>query len=437
MSKHLTICRIIQEKRNLVVILVTLLVASPIALQILLKPVSFLFADDWLLLEYLTPYKSLEMTQLFGLVNGHNVLTTKLSLILFSHFFGANTLSAFALLNLILGSIACILILRKFFLNESYSFNTIIVAAVFFFNFKQAQNYNMVISAHFIHSLLCIAVYLSVVNSRFRKLRYAPLVAAPFTGGFGISLLVLEGYLSARQFLCEKKIRYSLNFLACLFIFTVAYGLNLALGNTISNSPSEGFLSNASSVILHPWLLPNFILSTIGSQFTPSSKHMSTISQIIGLIVLFLLYRIRAQIRGNTDINHALIIVVTSSLLFTFSGYDGTSYSLQNAHSNRYVTCTLLLAILLLAGILNTPGFSFMRLVIPALLLLSLLAGVKSGTEWVSLRSSQSESLERLCYSKSVKDTSECLEIAFSQSFYSDKSSFNERLEQFLKIHRS
>lgn len=425
-----------QDKLKFVIFLIPFIIASLISVQVLLKPISFLFADDWLLLDYLIPSQKVHLSQLLQLVNGHNVLTTKLNLILFSHIFGAKTLTAFALFNLVLALTSCILILRKLITKDMHHTFVIATAAFLFFNLKQAQNYNMIISAHFIHSLLCIVIYLSIENTSARKWRWITLIIAPFTGGFGITLLVLEVYVSIRNYFSKKRVIDLFNIFACLLILMLSYGLNFIYGNTINNTPDSGIFSNLSNAIVHPWYLPSFVLSTLGSQFTPSSKYMSAMSQLIGLFVLILLCKVRAQIRKNVELEHLLFIVVTSSLLFTISGYNGTPESIQNAYSNRYVTSTLLIALVLLVSIIKSPRFPYKKMIIAILLISSLLSGVKSGLEWVNLRSRQSETLERLCYSEFVQDKKECLELTFGESFYSDKLAFEKQLQQFLKVHR-
>jgi len=424
-------------KQNLVLILAICLVSFVIALQIILKPIHFLFADDWLLLEYLIPGEKKNFQELLQLVNGHNILTTKLSLLVISNLFGEDTLTAFALCNLALAAISCVLILRKLIVKASSSYLVVMVAVVIFFNFKQAQNYNMIISAHFIHSLFCVAIYLSITNTKVAKWRFVPLVIAPFSGAFGVTLLVLEVYLSTKQILFNKKFKKILSVVVCCLVFLFSYGYNLLSGNFVNNFTDEEIFADVPFITANPVFLPSFLLSILGSQFTPSSDYMHIVSQLIGLLLLVLLYRVRKQIYRSQEMTQALFVVAAASIMFTISGYDGSSGSIVNAYSNRYVTCTLLLALVVLAASVETPRLAFTKFVIGVLFILSFISGAKSGLEWVNLRSSQSDYLERLCYSKSFEDNRECLEFAWRQSFYLDEMTFEKDLNLFLKIHQN
>ena len=414
---------------------IPLLIAVLIVIQIFFRPVNFLFADDWLLLDYLIPDKKISFFQFFQLINGHNVLTTKLSLVFLTQIFGAKTLIAFALVNVFVAYISSILILRLLTIGKNSLHLMILTGSIFFFNFKQLQNYNMIISAHFLHSLLCIAIYLTLKNSGKEKWRWIPLLVAPFTGGFGITVVMLEGYEVFRRLYADKRIRNFLHLFSCVTILFLAYGINLLSGNVLNNTPQQGFLSNIYSGLLHPWYFPSYILSIFGTPFTPSSKYMSLLSQILGAIVIVLFYRVRNTIGGNTVIRQVVSIVVIASLLFTLSGYDGTSLSLQNAYSNRYTTSTMLLIIALAAGIMNTSGMHYKRITLLVMITLSLTSGLKSGSEWVSLRNHQSQILLRDCRSSLQIDKETCFAMSKSQSFITNPTIFRGKLEEFLRYY--
>jgi hypothetical protein len=411
-----------------------LLISSLIAAQILLKPVSYLFADDWLLLDYLIPSKEIGISELFQLVNGHNVLTTKLSLIILANLVGSNTLTFFALLNVSLGFVSCVLILRGLIVGKPYPFLTVIMGSLLFFNFKQAQNYNMIISAHFIHSLFVIAAYLSIQNSRYRRWRWVAVAMAPFTGGLGIVVVAMEVFFTAQSFRSGKRLTKIVSVSACLFILICSYGINLAIGNTTNNTSESNLFANVSQAFLHPWYLPSFLLSSLGAQFVPSSRFTTITSQIAGLLVVLLVLKARSYILQNKELLNCMLIVAAATLLFVISGYDGTIQSISTAHSNRYVTGTVLGGIALMVSVINIPLFPFRKIVIGTVLIASLFSGAKSGFEWVNVRSAQSQVLEKECGLSKKTHERKCFDLAFSQSFFTNEQEFNMKLQQFLNL---
>jgi hypothetical protein len=424
-----------ETKFNLVLLSFPMLIACLIAIQVLLKPINFLFADDWLLLEYIIPNKGINFTHYFQLINGHNVLTTKLSLVLLEPVFNSDTLTAFFLFNLFLSYLSSIFILLLVTKNRKSSYSVILISSLFFYNFKQLQNYNMIISAHFLHSLFCITLYLFLSNNKYRKWRWIPLVVAPFAGGLGITVVLLEGYESCKGFWLNKRAKSVFSISLCIATLFLAYGLNFLTGNVQNNSPSSGFLTNISSQISHPWYLPSFILSVFGAPFTISSKFMSQLSQILGGIILILLFLVRKNIAKNPIHCQIIFIVTSATLLFAVTGYDGTSESIQNAYSNRYVTSTMLVLIVLAACYMNLPGWSYKKTVFVLMITLSLASGIKSGYEWVSVRSNQSELLERICKSRLQVDKDNCFTLSHSQSFISDSRVFRSNLRDFLDYY--
>jgi hypothetical protein len=426
-----------KNKQTITLILIPFIFAAAISSQVLLKPVNFLFADDWLLLEYLTSEKKISLTELFQLVNGHNVLTTKLILLVLSNLFGANTLVAFTIFNILLAAVACFLIIKKLSNSTPHPYIVTIMGTILFFNYKQAQNYNMIISAHFVHSLICFALYLYIIDSPQRKLRWIPLIIAPFTGGFGITILILEVFLSIKEYLSSKIKSNLRNIFVCASIFMLAYGFNLISRNTINNTADYSYSPNSFSGFLHPWYLPSFFLSTIGSQFIPSSNFMGITSQIAGLIMIILIYKLRNEIREKIYLTAALFVSVITVLLITVNAYDGTYDSLKHAYSNRYVSCTVLIPIVALAVLTQHTNLSFRKFIIMALVISSCFSGLKSGFEWVNIRNSQSVTLEKLCYSKSQSDNKKCIEMSYSQSFYKDQQIFEKRLGEFTDFNRN
>lgn len=213
----------------------------------------------------------------------------------------------------------------------------------------------------------------------------------------------------------------------------LSYGFNFLIGNTVNNTPGKNILANVPHIAASPFYLPSFLLSTLGAQFTPSSAYMIYVSQLLGLLVLILLFRIRRSIRESVVLTQIIQVCTFSIVLFTLTGYDGTLTSIQNAYSNRYVTSTMLIGILLVISINKTY---YRKVLISALLILSLASGLKSGLEWVSVRHSQSQLLEQLCYSNIETERGTCLDLACSQSFYSNKQNFSRDLTTFLEAHR-
>lgn len=422
-----------REKYPIGLYLIPTFFALLICVQVLLRPIKFLFADDWLLVDYLIPGRKFSFENLNQLINGHNNLTTKLALVLFSNIFGAQSVTAFAILNITLGLISIILLMRILHDGARNDYIAIVLGSILFFNFKQAQNYNMIISGHFIHSLFCIANYLWFKTSGKIHWRWIPLLIAPFTGGFGLTLVMLELFQSFKNMWVEKKFIQLQNVFFCLMVTMFSYGFNMLAGNSISNDPSTGVHININKIFLQPWYLPSYVLSIFGSQFTPSSSYMASISQVMGLgVVVFLLFSIK-KIWKKENHQQVLIIALLSCVLFVIGGYDGTSTSIQNAYSNRYVTSTQLLALVLLFNNIDVREFKFRKHLVFLLVFISLFSGLKSGGEWVNIRYTQSERLVYLCSKSSEESKKKCLDLAYGESFYDSKRSFQEKLNLFVE----
>ena len=411
--------------------------AAVLSLQVLWKPINFLFADDWLLVDYIIPEKQIKFTELFQLVNGHNVLTTKLALIFLSDISGDQTLIVFTIFNLLLASVACTLIILKLLVGSAHPYYVVILVTTAFFNYKQVQNYNMIISAHFIHSLLCSSAYLFFKNTEKHQWRWIPLVIAPFTGGFGITILILESYLSGRDYLKTKNKSNLINVIACLSLFMTAYGFNLFFANSSNNNPDHSFVANLFTGLQNPWYLPSFVLSAIGSQFTPSSRYMGIISQIAGALILLLIFKYRGYIKASTYLIGALAVSAGTIILISINAYDGTYDSIRHAYSNRYVSSTLLIAIVVLVAVVNDTKSKLRKFVLMVVVISSCFSGLKSGLEWVNFRHSQSITLEKTCYSDSIIDKKKCSEMSYSESFFKNYPSFEKKLTEFIEVYES
>lgn len=398
--------------------------------QVVFKPINFLFADDWLLLKYLTPNVRVEITDLLQLVNGHNVLISKVLLVAFSTFFPGNQITAFSILNVCLATLASILISHKYFRDQSMI--VIFGFILLFFNLKQSQNYNMIISGHFIQSLFCISLYLFFLDTNLNKYRWIPLTIAPFTGGFGLSLLFLEPTL----LLIRKKLKpnkYDLIALTyVVVILFVSYILQYATKNQIFNNDPINISQRIFGIIEHPWFLPSYWLGILSGPFVPSSKIMLVMSQAIGCTLLCLIVFLKKQLLMRKDLLPLFLLQGITIVQFTFSGYTGTFQSVTNGFSNRYVTGTVFGLIIFYLAILNVNNSKTKITLAILLCAISALSGIKSGLEWIQVRSSQSIELRALCSKSDDVKTNGCLEISKNQSFFQSSEDFEVQLQIYL-----
>ena len=426
----------IRSRNSLVILVIAISYPWFMGLRLMAKPVNFLFADDWLISEYLNPQSDLSNIGLGQLVNGHNLMSTKIELIVLSRLVSEHTLLIFAILNIITAIVAFILILTN---KKCETRNKIALfcAVVVFFNFKQAQNFSMIISAHFIHSILAISSYLYLKNSRRESLRLIPLIVSPFTGAMGLSVLGID----LLQLFKDRKVRSPLNIgiisITIFFVFMFSYGINLLTLNQISNPGYLTLQEHISLILSHPQLILNYLLSTLGGQFFPSSRFSVQGSQIFGLCLAILLFKSRRNILRNVLTRDLFLIGVLATLLFLISGYDGTWHGLSNAYSNRYTSGSLFLILSLFLAIPSGERTRKTQVVYLGLSLLVIVSGVKSGSEWINIRHTQSLQLQEACKNYYANLDQECLEQAFSRSIYSDKEEFMLKLKEFTKLHMS
>lgn len=420
----------LREAKTSYQIWIPILVASPILFQMVFKPIDFLFADDWLLVDYLNPENELSLSALLELVNGHNVAFTKVILTITADISHGNQLLIFGVINLCLAIFSCILLVKKYIPKSSRLI--CLGFCILFFNFKQFQNYNMIISGHFIHSLFFISLYLYLTNSRFSTFRWIALSIAPFTGALGTSILFLEVILQLRdkKIKKSKKLFISLSYLFILIL--TSYIFQIALKNQVSNLSDMNFLERIINIVLHPWLLPSYWLGSLSAPFIPSSSFMLLNSQLFGLFVMIIIFLLYKKVIPEKSIQSLLMLIVINLILFSLSGYDGSLQSIQNSYSNRYVSSLLFVSIFLYVSAIKIDNTRKKVLVSATIVLISFFAGGKSGYEWVQVRSSQSAELQRLCsqYDKASRDL--CVEKSFRESFFTDNKEFEPKLRVFL-----
>jgi len=191
--------------------------------------------------------------------------------------------------------------------------------------------------------------------------------------------------------------------------------------NPRSPENSSSKLTNIFDLIKHPARAILFIFGLIGSALTPSSKFDSWLPVILGALVFVLIFWIfllaftlnqfTQIIRLNkTPFLGALIFVF---MLVFFRGL-GEKGSLNEAVAPRYVMGTSLLIASFLVLILERENAKF-KVRVPLSILLVVLAcslsGLKTGLEWLSVRSLQTTALYSCIESHGATPDS-CLNVA-------------------------
>jgi len=278
--------------------------------------------------------------------------------------------------------------------------------------------------------MLFFGIYYFAANKmsdrRSRVVKVLCAFLAPFATGFGISLAV--AYLIEITHSAWRNRTFKSSNWTILEVLTPILGLTLSyilptifrVLNPRSPENSTSKLSNVIDLVMYPIRGIYFIFGLLGSTITPSS-HLDPWLPVLAGSVVWLLFLwnialassfigfVKTTLLNRTPFLGGLIFV-SMLVVFRGLGQDGT---LNESVAPRYVMGTSLLVFGLVVLIFKEQK-SRSRLQVPLSLLLILLlcslSGLKTGLEWLSIRSSQT-TLLRSCLESEGTKSNNCIEL--------------------------
>ena len=372
-------------------------------------PIKIPVTDDWLYLPQGAREPKQSIWANFELITGHQQVLVKFFVSVVSYLPG-NYIQNLTIVNILIASLGLYLIALSQLKDPENKFGKIHVMAtlVLLFNLKSMYIYMSATGFGLSLAIFLIGVYFfgkNIGTSKYsRPLVITSLFLCPFTTGLGLVIPMSHLLSVALKVLREKILyRYYLDILIgtsgiflAYILPTIFHNLNARSGN---NSVSD--VSSYLSAVLNPFESVLFLFGLIGNPLFPSSRFdpipQVTIGVLISSIFLLIFVKTKTSVFYKTLIenqNPLLAGIMFFVLIISFRG----SKSLSESTAPRYVIGSLLFLFgayiyaLKAHSDKNPKELKKLIFVLTLSMLLSL-TGVKTGIEWLTTRSSQSDSL--------------------------------------------
>ena len=400
--------------------------------EFLNHPIRTPVTDDWLYLNIGTHRTHLLNIDSFELINGHQQVLVKLLVWLlgflpglyFSYIWYLNATLAFLGFYLLIGS-------QIILLQKRIKLSYVLILVVILCNFKPLYLYMSVTGTGLCLTMLFYGFYyyagIKFSANIARAVKTICAFLAPFATGFGISLALahlIELFYSLSQKsslkISKKKI---FSILITVIGLTISYILPTlySILNPRSSENSTSKINDIYDLIQNPMRALFFVFGLLGSTITPSSQLDPFVAVIAGAFILVLIvwnlsltFKLEVflsqLLKNQTPFLGALIFIL---MLVIFRGLNDQG-SLNEAVASRYVMGTSLLIFSFIVLILERQNGNFhvrVAFTILSLVLLCSPSGLKTGLEWLSVRSLQTSDL-RDCLEISTAIPTDCLQIA-------------------------
>ena len=441
---------------------ITLLASAFVVLTYLYitNPIRTPVTDDWLYLAIGSHDISIFRHESFELINGHQQILVKIVVwilgflpgLYYSYIWVVN--SSFAFLGIYL------LIISQINLGgKKTSFSRVIILVIILCNFKPLYLYMSFTGTGLCLTLFFIGVYYyagsKLPTKRFKCLQDCCAFLAPFATGFGISLaiahLVQLFFQGNRGFSLKFSKYVAIRFLLTVLSLMLAYVLPLVYKITNPRSTGDGAtrIDNFIQLFIDPIKSIRFVSGLLGSALVPSSRFEPWLPITLGIIlfalILFTFYHyftlrtfFQTILLNKTPFIAAVSFIM---MLLVFRGL-GSEGSVNEALAPRFVMGTSLLlfsiACLLFQVTDSIRKFHYLPAILIFLMMFSA-SGVKTGLEWLSVRSQQTVSFYSCLETKSLI-VDDCLYLAWpiregessKQETLFDLRKFSTYLEQSL-----
>ena len=431
------------KQKYIYIIFVTLL-TYPLTL-IILKPIKFPFADDWLVIGANSGMHEDFYPKILQNVNGHQIALSKI-LIKLLGMIDDYRIQYISLSSIILGSIGILLLIQSQvkLVNDSRPRFFLALLLVTGLSYKQMQNFFMPICNGWMVAIFFIGLFYFAKNNKEFPLQIlvisSTVLLAPLSMGIGIVLPIL--ILIESLYLFQKNHKLTRNqiklVISSLSSFLLLSIIDLIRLKDASGSEHEFDFSTVISGIKNPLGIISFLLAVIGSPFVPSNRWDPISSIIAGATFLSLL--VIVIIKNKTKIQLASLLTNQNCLLggvvylaiLVLYRFDGSYASIANIVSPRYLTGTVIFLIgSFVVGVKLINPSKARDWVIVTLILSIFFAGFKTGNDWHEVRYTQSQLLFGCELNQFENSNDYCSKLLFQNSMSPSKEFLLEALKKF------
>jgi len=397
---------------------------------LLTRNIEYLFVDDWSIFkDFSTSGNGINLTNLAP-YNGHSFFVNRVIYIFSTKTMGI-AISTFSIMLTIL-LITTLLVLARSAShaainhNKNFVFFTVVIVGL---NLNQYQNLTMPTCWSWMICLIALIWTYLLVNQDMNIYRVIILLLLSLIGPLTLSFgFIIPGYLAIKLTYEIYKDRHRLSnilILTCVVLFT-----SLVFKISILNSADEyGGFTSPIKMITQPVNLLIFLLTSIGSPFTPASRFSVTIASVFGLIVLILLMRI---LRNSKNLSTFLSTdgLITIGIIFhvihLLGRFDGSWTSILIAAQPRYSTGAILLVFGIFLNMLRS-GTKSTQLLIMMLLGIMTISGAKTAEDFSKVRHNKSVQITE-CISNHSLASSKCEELLYPGENILSQEKFKEAL---------
>ena len=395
-------------------------------------PIQIPITDDWLYLELGSHQSSIFSNSLFELVGGHQQVLTKITVWLVG-FMPGNYIQNLVIFNIFfaLSGFYFLLVSQLKTKPRSKTSLVTIVAVIMLFNLKPLYLYFSATGLGLCQCVFLFGIYFyarSIKESRKSNLLIVlALFLAPFSTGMGLALPIAH-----TLYITYKLLRNTNNFgrqdfriaiIICVSIF-ISYVIPTYLGNINVRTPLSKVnnFSNLLVIFENPLYFFTFLITLVGNPLVPSSRFDPILPFALGVIVLMIFIFLVIRGIGFSKLLHTIMSnknpfltgFVFISIIASFRGTN--QFMSVNTAAPRFVFGSIFL--LLGMFVMVAENYSFAQKqqdkVLPLLFILIMsfsLAGIKTGAEWLNVRSSQSKEIYA-CIIAPEFSVNQCMSVA-------------------------
>ena len=416
-------------------------------------PIQVPITDDWLYLNVGSHQISIFDESTFELIGGHQQVLTKIT-VWITGFFPGSYLQNLMLFNILFALSGFYLLIISQYKKNSKKMAPIflLLAVITVSNLKPIYLYMSATGLGLCQSVFFFGLYYYARNIqdsiKSKVLTSISVFLSPFTTGMGLALPIAHILHIVHKFFWDKKKRSSQDIYMIFIImlsFLLSYLIPIFFNNINARTPQTG--TNSFTNILAAFESPihfiTFIITLIGSPLVPSSRFDPILPLTMGITIVVLLIAIIRRELGFIEVVHKLMEnrnpiltgFVFILIVATFRTQD--QFLLSDSVAPRYIFGTIFLLIGLQSFFVNNITFKTNRLtysifvVFFALMSLSF-TGIKTGNEWLKIRSLQSKNVY-MCLQMSKTVTSQC--VLVSNEIKEAETTISDLNKDLLMLH--
>jgi hypothetical protein len=310
--------------------------------------------------------------------------------------------------------------------NKNFNFIMVVIVCL---NLNQYQNITMPICWSWAICLIALIWTYLLTSQDINIYRGIALMVLSLIGPLTLSFgFIIPGFLIlklAYEINQNRHRRGNFVFLAYLIFST-----SLAYKVAILNSATEyGGFTNPIRILTHPINSIIFLLTSIGSPFTPASRFSVTIASVFGVIILLLFMRVlrtRKSLSTFLSSDGLIAIGIIFHAIHMLGRFDGSWNSILIAAQPRYSTGAILFVLGIFINLMRS-GTKGTKVFITILLGFTILSGAKTAEDFSTVRHNQSVQIDE-CISIYSLASSQCEMLLYPGENILSKTEFKKAL---------